>query len=71
MTRTKFVYNWDAVPVVVDLPYVACIFGVSVECLKKWSQNGEFPAFKAGKLWRVNKADLIDYIENQKAGTKN
>lgn len=66
MVKTKFVYNWDEVPVVVDLHYAAALLGVSEECLKKRAQKGQFPAFKATSLWRVTKADLIDYIENQK-----
>lgn len=62
----KFVYRWEEVPVVVDLPYAAVILGVSEECLKKRAQRGQFPAFKVGSLWRVSKNDLLVYIENQK-----
>lgn len=36
--------------------------------LKKRSQKGTFPAFKAGgKSWRVTKDDLLRWIEEQKA----
>lgn len=65
MTRTKYVYRWDDVPVIVDLPYAAILLGVSIECLKKWAQSGKIPAFKIGKLWRINKSDLMDFINQQ------
>lgn len=65
MARTKYVYRWEDVPVIIDLPYAAVLLGVSIECLKRWSRDGKLPAFKVGKLWRINKADLINFIENQ------
>ncbi|WP_035317111.1 helix-turn-helix domain-containing protein [Clostridium sp. MSTE9] len=66
MVRTKYVYRWEDVPVIIDLPYVAVLLGVSVECLKKWAQRGKIPAFKVGKLWRISKYDLLAFIEQNK-----
>lgn len=65
MTRTKYVCQWNDVPVIIDLPYAAVLLGVSIECLKKWAQSGKIPAFKVGKLWRINKTDLIDFIDQR------
>lgn len=66
MVKKKFVYNWEDVPVIIDLPYAAVLLGSSVDCLKRLSRNGIFPAFKHGGEWRVTKDDLLAYIENHK-----
>ena len=57
---------WERVPVVFDLSYAAVLLGVSLDRIRKLAQRGEFPAFKVGKLWRVNKTDMLDYIDRQK-----
>jgi excisionase family DNA binding protein len=56
---------WEHVPVVFDLSYAAVLLGVSLDRLRKLAQRGEFPAFKVGKLWRVNKTDMLSYMQNQ------
>lgn len=63
----KYETAWERVPVVFDLSYAAALLGVSLDRIRKLAQRGEFPAFKVGKLWRVNKTDMLTYIENQKA----
>ncbi|TQI66227.1 helix-turn-helix domain-containing protein [Clostridium sp. KNHs216] len=60
---------WERVPVVFDLPYAATLLNVSLDRIRKLAQRGEFPAFKIGKLWRVNKADMLDYIDRQKVAS--
>jgi excisionase family DNA binding protein len=62
----KFETNWERVPIVFDLSYAAALLGVSLDWLHKLAQRGQFPAFKIGKLWRVKKEDLLEYIEKQK-----
>ncbi len=57
--------NWDDVPVVFDLPLAARILGVTYEGIKKRCQKGEIPAFKDGKLWRMEKEALRDYIRKR------
>lgn len=58
--------NWDKVPVIFDLAYAATLLGISLDSLHKQCQKGLFPAFKVGKLWRVNKDDLMTYIDQRK-----
>jgi len=65
-TRNAHCCDWDSVPVVIDLPYVARILGVTPETLKLRCLRGKFPAFKEGKNWRVEKCDLRAYIEGNK-----
>lgn len=71
MTTTKDwkykrpVTSWDDVPIVMDLPFAARIVGVSLDRLKKRCQMGEFPAYKEGTLWRVEKQKLRDYMDER------
>jgi excisionase family DNA binding protein len=59
--------DWNRVPVIFDLSYAAALLHVSLDWLHKLAQRGQFPAFKIGKLWRVHKDDLLNYIDQQKS----
>lgn len=59
--------DWNRVPVIFDLTYAAALLGVSTDRMHKLAQQGRFPAFKVGKLWRVRKDDLLTYIDQQKS----
>lgn len=56
--------NWDDVPVFIDLPYLSNLLGVTYDRVKTMAQNGEIPAKKIGKLWRIKKEDLLKWYEN-------
>lgn len=58
----KFITDWAEVPVIIDLPYAACIVGQSPDNLKKLAAAGKFPATKVGKFWRVEKEQLQLYL---------
>ena len=61
--------RWEDVPVVIDLPYLAIILKLSYVHLTNLCKKGQLPAFKVGDSWRVEKGDLIEWI-NQKKGDK-
>ena len=61
----KPVTSWDDVPVIFDLPMAARLLGKSYDNVKKCCQRGELPAFKDGKLWRMEKDALRDYIRQR------
>lgn len=59
--------SWSEVPVVLDLPFAGELLGLTPNWLKKRSQKGKFPAYKISeRSWRVNKDDLLEWIEEQK-----
>ena len=58
--------SWEEVPVVIDLVYVANVFRMSYEHIKKLAREGKLPAFKLGDSWYMQKQDLIGYIEQKK-----
>lgn len=61
-TRTAFVYDWGKVPVLVDVPLACAILGVSESGIKRLCASGEIPARKVGRMWRINRADLMHYL---------
>lgn len=58
--------NWEKVPLFVDLAYVSLVIGIHTETLKKMARNGEFPACKYGRQWRVEKSDWQAFNEKNK-----
>ncbi len=46
---------------------VAEYLKVPVETIWRWCRNGDIPAIKIGKYWRIPEAELSDFI---KANTK-
>ena len=61
----KTVTNWDDVPLYIDLPLLATLWGFSVDCLKKKAQSGVLPAAKMFGEWRISKEDAKAYFETQ------
>lgn len=57
--RTKYYYDWDSVPVIMDIPMACALLGVGCETLRKMLQNGDLPGFKVGQAWRINRADVM------------
>lgn len=62
-SKNKYVTNWDDVPVVIDLPYVAHLLGCSRENARRMCQRGDIKAFKVGDMWRVRKEAVFEYME--------
>lgn len=62
MARTQeHIKCWDEVPLIVDMKYLCRFFGVSEFVLLKEFASGQLPAFRVGKMWRVNRQDLMDF----------
>ena len=70
MRKNKYVYSWDEVPIVVDIPYVAWVLGVTPETVRKECQRGNLKAFKVGEMWRIRKDDLIAYTMRKQNNTE-
>lgn len=62
--QTKYITNWDDVPVVVDLAYISLLLGISNEFARQLVSKGTIKAFKVGKYWRIKKEDLKSFIES-------
>lgn len=62
MKKTDTVHNWDEVPVVINLPFVAVILKANPEVVRRYLASGKLKGFKVGKEWRINKSDLMDFV---------
>lgn len=60
----KVITNWDDVPLYIDLPLLATLWGFSVDCLKKKAQSGILPAKKMYGEWRISKEDAKKYYDS-------
>lgn len=58
-TMKNTITNWDDVPVVVDITYVANLLRFSTERVRQLCVSGEIPAVKIGGLWRISKQALM------------
>ena len=67
MKREKFVYNWQEVPVIVDVGYVCRILGVTADTVQKLLRSGTLRGFKVGRDWRICKSDIMAFIGEQEA----
>lgn len=64
----KPITRWDDVPLFMDLVMAGRIVGLTPERLGLLSRRGEFPATKVGGEWRVEKAELIEYMRTRRNG---
>lgn len=58
------IYNWDSLPVMLDINTVAMIFDVTEETIKKWCKNGELKPFKIGNTVRFDKYYIKNICQN-------
>lgn len=45
---------------------VSNILQVSVYTVRRWIKEGELPAYKVGRLWRIDKVDLNKWLNRQR-----
>jgi len=61
--RTRKVFkSWNELPLVLDLATAAIVLGLNYENAAKLAQQGKLPAFKVGRLWKMSKAALREYV---------
>lgn len=56
--KKQTVYNWDKLPVILDIKTVALICNVNVNTVKQWLYKDQIKGRKIGKKWMFSK----DYI---------
>lgn len=45
---------------------VSDLLQVSVYTVRRWIKQGELPAYKVGRLWRINEGDLNQWLKQQR-----
>ena len=53
------IYNWDKLPVILDIKTVALICNVNVNTVKQWLYKDQIKGCKIGKKWMFSK----EYIQ--------
>lgn len=62
MQKTKLIYDWSKVPLVIDVPYACVILGVTYDTLLRRIKKGELKSFRVGKAVRITKSELRRYM---------
>jgi excisionase family DNA binding protein len=55
---------------ILTLPEVAQLLKVAEKTVYTMAQKGQLPAFKVGGQWRFKRGDLDQWIEQQKAASR-
>lgn len=63
LSETNKFKSYDDLPMVLAYPDLKQIFGVSRGNIYNLLKSEGFPSFKIGKQYRVNKVDLIEWLE--------
>lgn len=63
--KARQVYSWDKLPIVLDVPTVALIFGYTDDGIKKWLQQGKLQGVKIGRKWVIDRDHLRQVIEGK------
>lgn len=50
---------------------VSDLLQVSVYTVRRWIKQGELPAYKVGRLWRIDEADLSNWLNQQRPSNDN
>lgn len=58
-----YITNWDDVPVIIDVRYATALLGLSRTTVLKLLQNGDIPAVKFRRQWRIDKENLRKFIK--------
>lgn len=58
MRRDNFI-SWSDVPALIDLEQASLLLGLNVESVRRYCVNGDIPAIRIGKLWRIDKQQLM------------
>ena len=46
---------------------VSGLLRVSVQTVRRWIKDGELPAYKVGRGWRIRKGDLDIWLQDQRS----
>lgn len=75
MKKTTNIPKIDELPDILDLTLAGLLLGYNADYLRQQSAKGNFPGYQLftdGKkgAWRVNKKDLLAWLEDKRAGSK-
>lgn len=63
MRDKRFIYSFDEIPLIVDIPYAAKLFGIAETSVRKLCRDKRLKAIKFGKDWRIPKNEIEKLIK--------
>ena len=74
MNKPKKIPKLDELPDIFDLVLAGRLLGYNEDYLRKQSIAGKFPGYQLfpekGAAWRVNKDDVLEWLENKRSNSK-
>ena len=67
MKMTKHFTSWDQLPIVLDVPQVACLLCLHPNTVTRLCRAGKLTGRKIGREWRVNKSSVMDFMNYKEA----
>ena len=55
---TKEYYSWDELPLLLDIEMACIVLRISEDSVRQMCRNGDLPAIRIGKQWRIDKEKL-------------
>lgn len=66
MAGYKQIYNWDQLPLVLDLQTTAFILGVTETTVKNWLYAGKLTGSKVGRKWLIDRDYIRDIVQGKR-----
>ena len=62
MKMTKQFTSWEQLPVILDIPQVACLLCLHPNTVTRLCRTGQLTGRKIGREWRVNKESVMNFM---------
>lgn len=63
----KLIKSAGDLPATFDLSLASNLTGYSIARLRQLARTGQFPAYKIGRAWLIDKDDYIEWIDSLKS----
>ena len=67
MKMTKQYTSWEQLPIILDVPQVACLLCLHPNTVTRLCRRGELTGHKIGREWRINKSSVMKFMNYQEA----
>lgn len=62
MKMTKQFTSWNQLPIILDVPQVACLLCLHPNTVTRLCRNGKLTGQKIGREWRINKSSVMQFM---------
>ena len=58
MSKKRFIYSLDDIPLFVDVPYFCDVFRLHPNTVLNYLKRGKIKGTKVGRCWRIPKSEI-------------